>query len=138
MTQDSPIIVHMIGQAHLDPVWLWPWTEGRAEALATSRSAVDRLREYPDFHFTRGESLVYEWIEHDDPALYAEIVALIAEGRWHVVNGMVVQPDLNTPQGEAIVRQFLLGMAYFRDRLGVAPRVGYCVDTFGHPQALCR
>ncbi|HEY64282.1 MAG TPA: hypothetical protein G4O02_06885, partial [Caldilineae bacterium] len=41
------ITVHMIGQAHLDPVWLWRWTEGRAEALATSQSAVDRLREYP-------------------------------------------------------------------------------------------
>src|SRR5690606_41769309 len=36
--------VHMIGQAHLDPVWLWRWTEGRAEALATSQSAVDRDR----------------------------------------------------------------------------------------------
>jgi alpha-mannosidase len=35
-------MVHMIGQAHLDPVWLWPWTEGRAEALATTQSAVDR------------------------------------------------------------------------------------------------
>jgi alpha-mannosidase len=35
-------MVHMIGQAHLDPVWLWPWTEGRAEALAATQSAVDR------------------------------------------------------------------------------------------------
>lgn len=40
-------IVHMIGQAHLDPVWLWRWTKGHAEALATSQSAVDRLAEYP-------------------------------------------------------------------------------------------
>jgi len=42
-------VVHMIGQAHLDLLWLWRWTEGRAEALATGRSAVDRLREYSDF-----------------------------------------------------------------------------------------
>jgi len=133
---ESRTVVHMIGQAHLDPVWLWPWTEGRAEAIATSRSAVERLREYPDFQFTRGEALVYEWIEREDPAMFAEIASLIAQGRWHVVNGMVVQPDLNLPQGEAIVRQFLLGMAFFRDRFGVEPRVGYCVDTFGHPGSL--
>ena len=34
-------IIHMIGQAHLDPVWLWRWTEGRAEALATSQALRD-------------------------------------------------------------------------------------------------
>lgn len=32
--------VLMIGQAHLDPVWLWQWQEGRAEAVATCQSAV--------------------------------------------------------------------------------------------------
>lgn len=126
----------MIGQAHLDPVWLWRWTEGRAEALATSRSAADRLREYPDFHFTRGEAQVYQWIEQEDGELFAEIVRLIRESRWHVVNGMIVQPDLNLPQGEAIVRQVLLGKAFMRERLGIEPTVAYSVDSFGHPGTL--
>ncbi|MFH1928284.1 MAG: glycoside hydrolase family 38 C-terminal domain-containing protein [Chloroflexota bacterium] len=129
-------VVHMIGQAHLDPVWLWRWTEGRAEALATSRSAVDRLREYPDFQFVRGEAQIYQWIEDEDPQLFAEIVELIRQGRWHVVNGMIVQPDMNLPQGESFVRQFLLGKAYMREHLGVEPRVAYCVDSFGHAGTL--
>ena len=47
-------VVHMIGQAHLDPAWLGRWTE----VLATSRSAADRLREYPDFHFVRDEAQI--------------------------------------------------------------------------------
>lgn len=129
-------IVHMIGQAHLDPAWLWRWPEGRAEALATSRSAADRLTEYPDFHFIRGEAQIYDWIEREDPALFAEIVARIREGRWHVVNGMVVQPDMNLPQGESFVRHFLLGKAYMRHMLGVEPLVAYCVDSFGHAETL--
>ncbi len=128
--------VHMIGQAHLDPAWLWRWPEGRAEALATSRSAADRLAEFPDFHFVRGEAQIYEWIEREDPALFAEIVARIREGRWHVVNGMVVQPDMNLPQGESFVRHFLLGKAYMAARLGVEPMVAYCVDSFGHAETL--
>ena len=111
----SKTVVHMIGQAHLDPVWLWRWTEGRAEALATSRSAADRLSEYPDFHFVRGEAQVYEWIEQEDPRLFAQILTLIEQGRWHVVNGMIIQPDMNLPQGESIVRQILLGKAYMRE-----------------------
>ena len=111
-------VVHMIGQAHLDPVWLWRWTEGRAEALATSQSAVDRLKEYADFHFSRGEAQIYQWIEEENPELFAEIRDFIRQGRWHVVNGMVIQPDMNIPQGESFVRQVLLGKAYMQERLG--------------------
>ena len=132
----SKTVVHMIGQGHLDPVWLWRWTEGRAEALATSQSAVDRLAEYPDFHFVRGEAQVYRWIEEENPQLFARIQSLIREGRWHVVNGMVIQPDMNIPQGESFVRQVLLGKAYMAERLGVEPRIAYCVDSFGHAGSL--
>jgi alpha-mannosidase len=128
--------VHMIGQAHLDPVWLWRWTEGRAEALATSQSAVDRLDEYPDFHFTRGEERVYSWIEDENPELFARIVSLVKQGRWHPVNGMVVQPDMNLPQGESFVRHFLIGKRFMRERLGFEPTVAYCVDSFGHAATL--
>ena len=135
-------IVHMIGQAHLDPVWLWRWTEGRAEAIATSQSAVDRLDEYPDFQFVRGESQVYAWVAQEDPALFARIREYIRQGRWHVVNGMVIQPDMNLPNGESLVRQVLLGKRVMRELVGVEPRVAYCVDSFGHagtlPQILAR
>ena len=111
-------------------------SEGRAEALATSQSAVDRLDEYPDFHFVRGEAQVYRWIEEENPALFERIMAYIEQGRWHVVNGMVIQPDMNIPSGESFVRQALLGKAYMRDRLGVEPRIAYCVDSFGHAGTL--
>jgi len=129
-------MVRMIAQAHLDPVWLWQWTEGRAEALATSRSAVERLHEFPTLHFTRGEAQVYEWIEEEAPVLFEEIRALIRAGRWHVVNGMIVQPDMNLPQGESFVRQALLGKRYMQEHLGVDVRIAYCVDSFGHAGTL--
>ena len=34
--------LHMIGNAHIDPVWLWQWPEGYQEVRATFRSAIDR------------------------------------------------------------------------------------------------
>lgn len=37
--------LHMIGNAHLDPVWLWNWQEGFQEVKATFRSALDRMKE---------------------------------------------------------------------------------------------
>lgn len=33
--------LHMIGNAHLDPVWLWQWQEVKS----TFRSALDRMEE---------------------------------------------------------------------------------------------
>jgi alpha-mannosidase len=129
-------VVHMIGQAHLDPVWLWPWTEGRAEALATCYAAVNYLKQYPEFHFTRGEAHIYRWVEAEAPELWADICRFVAEDRWHVVNGMVIQPDMNLAQGESYVRQALLGKRYFQEKLGVDVRVAYCVDSFGHAGTL--
>ena len=32
--------IHLIGNLHLDPVWLWQWQEGFAEIKATFRSAT--------------------------------------------------------------------------------------------------
>src|SRR3954471_15073299 len=44
--------LHMIGNAHIDPVWLWQWPEGYQEVRATFQSAVERLDEFPEYIFT--------------------------------------------------------------------------------------
>ena len=33
--------VHLICNAHLDPIWQWEWEEGAAAALSTFRAAAD-------------------------------------------------------------------------------------------------
>jgi len=41
--------LHMIGNAHLDPVWLWRWQEGFQEAKSTFRIGAqshERLRRF--------------------------------------------------------------------------------------------
>ena len=64
--------VHMIGNAHIDPVWLWQWPEGYQEVRATFQSAVDRLNEYPEFVFTCDSSLFFAWVEESDPPLFEQ------------------------------------------------------------------
>ncbi len=56
----SQATVHMIGNAHIDPVWLWQWPEGYQEVRATFQSAIDRMKEYPDFVFTCDSSLFFD------------------------------------------------------------------------------
>ena len=45
--------LHMIGNAHIDPVWLWQWQEGFHEVKATFRSALDRMKEYAGVYLHR-------------------------------------------------------------------------------------
>jgi len=128
--------LHMIGNAHIDPVWLWQWQEGFHEVQATFRSALDRIKEYDDFLFVSSAAQYYEWIETSDPALFAEIKQRIAEGRWEIVGGWWIQPDCNIPSGESFVRQALYAQRYFKEKFGVTARVGYNVDSFGHAGTL--
>ena len=124
--------MYMIGNAHLDPVWLWLWREGYHEVLATFRSALDRLNETPDFVFTCACACYYEWVEENDPLMFEEIRQRVAEGRWGIVGGMWIQPDMNLPSGESILRQTLFAQRFFHQKFGKIATVGYNVDTFGH------
>jgi alpha-mannosidase len=134
--------VHLICNAHLDPVWQWRWDEGASEALATFRNAVDILDEHPSLIFCHNESVLYEWAERLDPALFDDIRRLVAAGRWAVSGGWFIQPDANLPGTEALVRSIAEGRRYFRETFGAAPRVAYNFDSFGHsgglPQILRR
>ena len=124
--------LHMIGNAHIDPVWLWRWQEGYHEVLASFRSALDRLEEYDDFVFVSSSAAFYEWVEKSDPEMFEEIRTRVAEGRWEIVGGWWIQPDCNIPGGESFVRQALYAQRYFARKFGVTARVGYNVDSFGH------
>jgi alpha-mannosidase len=130
------VVVHMIGNAHIDPVWLWGWQSGVDEALATFSAAADRCDEYADFVFTRGEAWLYQQAERLRPDLFERIRKHVADGRWSIVGGTYVQPDLNLPTEMALRRQIRHGQTFFQDRFGVRPRIGYNVDSFGHPAFL--
>jgi alpha-mannosidase len=122
----------MIGNAHLDPVWLWPWQEGYQEARATFRSALDRMDEYPDFVFTCDQIVLLSWVEEQDPELFERIRQRVAEGRWVNAGGWWVEPDCNMPMGESFARQGLYGQRYLLEKFGRIAEVGMNVDPFGH------
>lgn len=124
--------VHLIGNAHLDPIWLWRWQEGCGEVLQTFRSALDRLNEYPDFVFTCSSASYYKWVEEIAPDMFEEIRKRVKEGRWVPVNGWWVQPDCNIPSAESFARQALYSQLYYNEKFGRICKTAYNVDSFGH------
>ncbi|HZR94152.1 MAG TPA: glycoside hydrolase family 38 C-terminal domain-containing protein [Gaiellaceae bacterium] len=134
--------LHMIGNAHIDPVWLWQWPEGYQEVRATFQSAVDRLDEYPEYVFTCDSSLFFAWVEESDTRLFARIREHVESGRFQVIGGWWIEPDCNIPGGESFVRQALYGQRYLKEKFGITATTGANIDSFGHnwtiPQILAK
>jgi len=110
--------------------------EGVSVVHSTFRSALDRMNEDPDIAMTTSSSQFYEWVAENDPAMLAEIKKRVDEGRWDLVGGWWVEPDVNIPNGESLARQGLYGQQTLKRLFGRTAKVGYNPDSFGHPGSL--
>ena len=124
--------IRIVGNSHIDMAWLWPWTETVEVVRNTFQSVLDLMREYPDFKFTMSSARTYEWMQEKYPDLFAQIEQRVKEGRWEIIGGMWVEPDLNMPDGESLVRQILVGKRYFQKNFGVDVKIGWNPDSFGY------
>lgn len=128
--------IHLLCNAHLDPVWLWRWDEGLAEALSTFRVAAAFCEDYDGFVFNHNEALLYQWVEEHDPALFRQIQSLVAAGKWRIMGGWYLQPDCVMTSGESLLSQIELGRDYFQEKFGVKPTTAINFDPFGHSRGL--
>lgn len=124
--------IHMIGNTHIDPVWLWQKAEGMQEVKSSFVSALDRLDEFTDFKFTQSSISFLAWMKENCPEQFARIQKRVKEGRWEIVGGMWVEPDCDLPSGEALIRHFLYSKKFVRENFDKDVVTAYNVDSFGH------
>ena len=123
---------HLSGNSHIDAAWLWPATETVDVVKRTFGTALQLMYEYPKYTYTQSAAQYNEWMAQKYPDMNAEIKRRIDEGRWEVVGGMWVEPDLNMPDGESLVRQLLVGKRWYKQAYGVDVRIGWNPDSFGY------
>jgi alpha-mannosidase len=126
------VTFHESGNSHIDAAWLWPWTETVDVVKRTFGTALQLMYEYPQYTYTQSAAAYNEWMADKYPDMNAEIKQRIKEGRWEVVGGMWVEPDLNLPDGESLVRQLLVGKRWYQQHYGVDVRIGWNPDSFGY------
>jgi alpha-mannosidase len=124
--------IHLTGNSHIDAAWMWPWTETVDVVKRTFLSAAQLMNEYPDYTYTQSAVQYNEWIAEKYPAINNEIKRHISEGRWEIVGGMWVEPDLNMPDGESLARSLLIGKRWIRKEYSVDVRIGWNPDSFGY------
>ena len=123
--------IFLLGHAHLDLAWLWPVSETWNVAQNTFESVLKLQEDFPELIFCHSTPALYAWIEEHRPDLFEAIQAQVAAGRWEVVGGMWVEPELNLIAGESIVRQLLYGQRYIQEKFGKPSTIVWVPDSFG-------
>jgi alpha-mannosidase len=122
----------LTGNSHIDAAWLWPWTDTVDAVKRTFGTAVQLMNEYPGYTYTQSAAVYSQWMADKYPQLANQIKERIQDGRWELVGGMWLEPDLNMPDGESLVRQLLVGQATFNRLYGKTTRIGWNPDSFGY------
>ncbi|MEH2311164.1 MAG: alpha-mannosidase [Nostoc sp.] len=128
---DLKFKILLLGHAHLDLAWLWPVSETWNVAQKTFESVLKLQADFPELIFCHSTPALYAWIEEHRPDLFEAIQAQVAAGRWEVVGGMWVEPELNLIAGESIVRQLLYGQRYIQEKFGKLSTIVWVPDSFG-------
>ncbi|GHH97869.1 alpha-mannosidase [Neobacillus kokaensis] len=126
----------MVGQSHIDLAWLWPVKEAVRKCSRTFSTMSTLLDENPNFTYAQSQPQAYAFVKEYYPEIYQRVTKHIADGRWEVVGGMWVEPDLNMPSGESLVRQLLYGMKFYKEEFAQRPRIEWLPDTFGYCASL--
>ncbi|MCE5306552.1 MAG: glycosyl hydrolase-related protein [Acidobacteriales bacterium] len=94
--------------------------------------ALNLLKRYPDYRFVLDQMCYVKPFLERYPAEADAFRKFVREGRLDLTGGTDTMHDSNMVSGESIVRQYLLGKQFFRDRLDVEVKSGWGLDTFGH------
>jgi alpha-mannosidase len=124
-----------VSHAHIDMNWMWGYQETVSVTLATMRTMLDLLEEYPGFIFSQSQASVYRIIEEFAPDMFEEVKKRIQEGRWEITASTWVEADKNMPSGESLSRHMLYTKNYMAEKFGVSPEdlvIDFEPDTFGH------
>jgi alpha-mannosidase len=121
----------LVGHAHLDLAWLWEVQETYEVAQRTFNSVLSLQQDYPYLTFGHTTACLYQWIEENQPDLFSCIQNSVSLGKWEILGGMWVEPEVNLISGESLIRQLLYGQSYFKAKFGHYNRVAWLPDSFG-------
>ena len=124
--------VWIVPHTHYDAEVFLPEKETLEIGYANMLGALGLMRSNPKFKFALDQTCFIEPFLKTYPEERAFFQQMIDQGRMEITCGMYSMPDVNIPSGESFIRQVLEGKGYSEREMGVDPRCGWTIDTFGH------
>jgi alpha-mannosidase len=132
--QPKDYTAHVVGYAHMDMAWLWRWEESIHDIMYNTFTNQLRLMEQnPDYTFAQDQAVVLDSMEHFYPDIFKALQEKARTGNFVPATSGWVQMDENVIDGESLVRQFLYGQKYSKEKFGHYIRMAWQPDIFGHP-----
>ncbi|XP_072931215.1 alpha-mannosidase 2 [Epargyreus clarus] len=126
--------VIVVPHSHNDPGWLKTFEqyfEWKTKDIINN--IVQKLHQYPNMTFIWTEiSFLNAWWERSHPVKQKALKKLIKEGRLEITTGGWVMPDEACTHIYSLVDQFIEGHHWVKTNLGILPKTGWSIDTFGH------
>jgi alpha-mannosidase len=138
-TQANPkdYTAYVVGYAHMDMAWLWRWEESVHDVMYNTFNNQIRLMDAnPDFTFSQDQAVVLDSMEHFYPDIFKKLQQKARTGNFIPATSTWVQMDENVSDGESLVRQFLYGQKYSKQKFGHYVRFAWQPDVFGHPETM--
>ena len=96
------------------------------------KAGLRLLSEYPDYVFAIEQVVLVREFLGRHPDAKEPMRRFAKEGRLVFSPGMFTMPDVNLPNGESFIRNFLIGRDWLVKTLGVEPKICWMADIFGH------
>lgn len=128
---------HVVGYAHMDMAWLWRWEESVHDVMYnTFTNQIRLMNENQDYTFSQDQAVVLDSMEKFYPDVFKGLQQKARTGNFVPATSSWVQMDENVSDGESLVRQFLYGQKYSKEKFGHYVRFAWQPDVFGHPETM--
>lgn len=128
----NPIDVFAVGNCHIDTAWLWPFAETKRKVVRSWTSQLKIADEYPEYIFVASQMQQFKWLKMYHPEIFDKVKEKFTVNQFLPIGGSWVENDTNLPNGESLIRQFLLGQRFQLNEFGVPSSVYWLPDTFGY------
>lgn len=128
--------IGMLGHSHMDTAWLWEIDETIKKCARTFANQINMMNQFPEYHFMQSSGAHLKFIEDYYPNLFEAIKEKVANGQYEPNGGVYIECDCNITGGEFLVRQFLWGQRYTKEKFNYVSNSFFLPDTFGYSAAI--
>ncbi len=127
------IKLYVVPHSHIDMEWFWTVQDVEHMLPELFYNSILRVMSGdPEMTFAQDQSLLIQMmLENASEEEKAHVAACVAADRIEPVGGMYVQPELQEPCGEALIRQIQIGQKWMQENLGRRALCAWHIDSFG-------